>query len=311
MLVPGLHAGQSRDAVEQLILPSGKGLNVARTAHALGSAVLTTGLVAGSCGRWICALLHQAHIPERFFWFAEGESRTATILVDPERGQTTVVHDAGPNVPAELWPQVRGHVRDAVSGYRWVALCGSCPAGLPHSAYADLCADLRSRGQHACLDARDACLASALDARPYLVKCNQHEAAQVQGRPIETPAQAVEAAQRWVSRGIRQVVITLGSDGAVAASAAGAWHVTAPGIDPLSPIGSGDAMMAGLVLALAQGQALAEATRFAVAVGTANALRLGSGCCDLDALPALLGDTRVKQAAHPSSGHAAAQDERD
>jgi fructose-1-phosphate kinase PfkB-like protein len=216
-----------------LILPSGKGLNVARTAHALGSAVLTTGLVAGSCGRWICALLHQAHIPERFFWFAEGESRTATILVDPERGQTTAV------------------------------------------------------------------------------KCNQHEAAQVQGRPIETPAQAVEAAQRWVSRGIRQVVITLGSEGAVAASDDGAWHVTAPGIDPLSPIGSGDAMMAGLVLALAQGQALAEATRVGVAVGTANALRLGSGCCDLDALPALLGDTRVKQAAHPSSGHAAAQDERD
>jgi 1-phosphofructokinase family hexose kinase len=310
LVVPGFHAGQTRDAVAQLILPSGKGLNVARTAHVLGSDVLATGLIAGQCGQQIRALLHQAHIPERFLWLAEGESRTATILVDPEARQTTVVHDGGLILPPGLWPQIRGHVRDAVSGYRWVALCGSCAAGLPDSAYAELCADLQSRGQHACLDTRDAWLASALDARPDLVKCNQHEAARVQGCPVETPVQAAEAAQRWVSRGTAQVVITLGAQGAVAASAAGAWHVTAPRIDPLSPIGSGDAMMAGLVLALGRGQALAEATRFGVAVGTANALRLGAGCCDLDALPALLRDTHVTQTGSPSSGHAAPQDGR-
>lgn len=297
--MPGFHAGQTRDAVEQLILPSGKGLNVARTAHALGSDVLATGLVAGRCGRQIRALLHQAHIPERLFWLAEGESRTATILVDPEVRQTTVVHDVGLALPLGLWPQIRGHVRDAVSGYRWVALCGSCPPGLPDAAYAELCADLHSRGQHACLDTRDAWLASALAARPDLVKCNQQEAARALRCPVETPLQAAEAAQRWVSRGIAQVVITLGAEGAVAANAAGAWYVTAPRIDPLSPLGSGDAMMAGLVLALGQGQDLAEATRFGVAVGTANALRLGSGCCDLDALPALLQATCVTRTRLP------------
>ncbi len=292
-----------------MVLPSGKGLNVARSAHALGSPVLTTGLVAGAGGRQIRALLHEAQIPERFVWVAEGESRTATIVVDPEAGQTTVVHDVGPTLPPALWPQIRTHILRAVSGYRWVALCGSCPAGLPDSAYAELCAGLGSRGQHACLDARDAWLASALDARPYLVKCNGHEAAHVQGRLVETPAQAVEAARRWVCRGIAQVVITLGAQGAVAANAGGAWHVRAPHIDPLSPIGSGDALMAGLLLALAQGQTLAEATRYGVAIGTANALRLGSGCCDLDALPTLLQETRVIQATYSPSGHAAPQNE--
>jgi 1-phosphofructokinase family hexose kinase len=297
LLVPGYCAGQTRDAVEQLILPSGKGLNVARTAHAMGNPVLATGLIAGACGHQIRALLHQAHIPERFFWVAGGESRTATIVIDPEAGQTTVVHDLGPDLSPGLWPQIRTHILRAVSGYRWVALCGSCPAGLPDSAYAELCSQLGSRGQHACLDARDAWLASALDERPYLVKCNGQEAARVQERPIGTPAQAIEAAQRWVRRGIAQVVITLGAQGAVAANAAGAWYVRAPHIDPLSPIGSGDALMAGLLLALGQGQTLAEATRYGVAVGTANALCFGSGCCDLDALPMLLQQTSVRPAA--------------
>jgi 1-phosphofructokinase family hexose kinase len=299
MLVPNLDPGQAHDAVERLVLPSGKGLNVARTAQALGSAVLATGLAAGSCGRQICDLLHQAHLPERFLWVPYGESRTATILVDRARGQTTTVHDAGPTVPAALWPRLRRHVRDAVSGYRWVALCGSCPPGLPPSAYAELCTDLRSRGQNACLDARDAWLVHALDARPYLVKCNQHEAAGAQGHPIEAVDEAVEAAQRWIDRGIERVVITLGARGAVAANDSGAWYVAAPHINPLSPIGSGDAMMAGLILGLADGQSLAQATRFGVALGTANALRLGAGCCDLDALPTLLEHTQIHKAACP------------
>jgi 1-phosphofructokinase family hexose kinase len=308
LLVPAFRAGQTRDAAEQVILPSGKGLNVARTADALGSTVLATGLVAGEGGRQIRALLHRAQIPERLFWTPEGESRTATILVDPEAGQTTTVHDAGPTVPPGLWGQIRTHILHAVLGYRWVALCGSCPAGLPDSAYAELCASLGSRGQYACLDARDAWLACALDARPYLIKCNQYEAAQVQGRLVETPEQAVEAAQQWVSHGIAQVVITLGAQGAAAANAAGAWEVQAPRIDPLSPIGSGDAFMAGLLVTLAEGQSLAEATRYGVAVGTANALRLGAGCCDLHALPALLQETSAKAVAHVQSGDAARDD---
>jgi fructose-1-phosphate kinase PfkB-like protein len=101
-------------------------------------------------------------------------------------------------------------------------------------------------------------------------------------------------------------VITLGAQGAVAANSSGAWYVAAPHIDPLCPVGSGDATMAGLILGLARGQSLAEATRLGVALGTANALRLGAGCCDLDALPTLLEHTRIDRAARPSSGHAAA-----
>jgi 1-phosphofructokinase family hexose kinase len=302
MLVPDLEPGQTRDAAERLVLPSGKGINVARTAQALDSAVLTTGLLAGSCGQQIRDLLHRAHIPERFLRIPHGESRTATILVDPAHSQTTTVHDAGPSVPAALWPRLRRHVRDAVSGYRWVALCGSCPRGLPASVYAELSADLRSRGQYVCLDARDAWLAHALDARPYLVKCNQDEAAQERGTPIESPDQALEAAQRWVGRGIEQVVITLGAQGAVAANGSGAWYVAAPHIDPLSPVGSGDAAMAGLILGLARGQSLPEATRLSVALGTANALRLGAGCCDLDALPTLLEHTQIREPRAPDSG---------
>ncbi|MBN1640539.1 MAG: hexose kinase [Anaerolineae bacterium] len=293
LLVPDLRRGATHEVLEQVILPSGKGLNAARTARDLGCAVLGTGLLAGACGARIRALLPQYGIEDRFLELDSGESRTTTILVDPTRGETTVVYDAGPSVPPRQWPDIRQRILAAVGETHWVALCGSCPTGLPDTAYAELTAALRTRDRRVCIDARDHWLAAALDAGPFLIKCNQHEAARVTACPVGGPDQACAVARHWVQRGAAHVVISLGDQGAIAANARGAWHVVAPQVQVLSPIGSGDAMMAGLVVALQRGDTLPVATRYAVALGTANALRLGSGCCDLQAMPSLLARTEV------------------
>jgi tagatose 6-phosphate kinase len=296
LLVPDLQPGESQDAIDDITLPGGKGLNVARTAHALGSQVMATGLVAGSCGQWICALLEQMGISERFVRLPHGESRTSIILVDPQQRQTTVVHDRGPTVPNGMWPEIRNHIAESVGGYPWVALCGSCPSGLPDTVYADLCRDLQARGQRTCVDARDQWLVHAQRARPFLVKCNQHEAARVLNAPVETPEQACHGARQWIAAGTRHVVITLGQAGAIAAQEGHAWHITAPQVQALCPVGSGDAMMAGLIVALGRGAPLPDATQYGVAMGAANTLKLGSACCDLDAMPALLVQTKIKAA---------------
>jgi tagatose 6-phosphate kinase len=294
-----------------MMLPGGKGINVARTAHALGGVVLATGLVAGSCGQWICALLEQAGISHSLFHLPRGESRISTILVDPERGLTTVLHDADPIVQVGMWPEIRRHINQAVQEYPWVALCGSCPPGLPGSVYADLCQDLQTRGQRVCLDTRGVWLTDALRAQPYLVKCNQSEAAQALNCTIETPVQARNAARQWIARGIECVVITLGAQGAIAAERTSAWYVAAPQVKALSPVGSGDTVMAGLIAALQRGEALPAATRYGVALGTANALTLGSACYDPETVPELHRRTEIipmDSVPHPDSGQAMRSD---
>lgn len=293
LLVPDLLPGKAQDAIEQVILPSGKGLNVARAAKALGCDVLATGLLAGSCGEWIGHLVEQAGLHSRFYVLPFGESRTSTILVDPVRKQTTVVHDFGPSVPAALWPTIRAHIVSAVSGYTWVALCGSCPDGLPDTCCQELCNDMQAQGHQVCIDARDEWLAAAIAARPFLVKCNHHEAAQVLGCTIDTPTKACYAARAWIERGVRHVVISLGKQGAVAVEARGAWQVTAAQIDELSAVGSGDAMMAGLCLKLVQGESLVDATRYGVALGTANARTLGSACFAPESVPDLVAQSVI------------------
>lgn len=297
--IPGFRAGEIWSSGRVLTLGSGKGLNAARAAASLGARVLGVALVAGRCGEWIADRLHQEGLPAHLIRLPGGESRISTIVVDTTARQTTVILDLGPSASPEMWPDFRAQIVEAVVGYPWVILAGASLPGLPDTVYADLCADLLGRGQRVCLDARDQWLASALAVHPTLVKCNQHEAARLLGRPVDTPEQALDAARTWIARGIAQVVITLGRDGAVAASSerykeGRGWHLTAPEVEALYPIGSGDAMSAGLVVALSRGEPLVEAVRYGVAVGTANTLLPGSGRCALDQVPALVERVSVR-----------------
>jgi len=294
ILVPGFTPGEIRNVSDTVTLPSGKGLNVARTALALGSGLMTTGLVAGRCGQWICDLLRGEGIAERFVHLPCGESRISTIIVDTENRETTVVNDLGPSAPTGIWPELCSRLSEAVTGYPWVAMCGSSLPGLPSSVYADLCRVCQARGQRVCLDTRDQWLSGALTALPYLVKCNQHEAARICACPVESPEQARDAARRWIDLGVEHAVITLGSQGAVAVGADQAWHVAAPQVNVLCPIGSGDAMMAALIVALDRGDPLSKALQYGVAVGAANTLVPGSGRCDLDIVPSLYAAAHIR-----------------
>jgi tagatose 6-phosphate kinase len=293
MLIPGFVPGSIYGVGDLTIYGSGKGLNVARSAVALGGEARVTGLVAGQCGQWICDLLVTERISESFIRLPGGQSRIATIVVDVENRRTTVINGPGPTVPPGAWPEICSTIDGQVAGFTWLALAGSAPLGVPDSAYADLCRRARSRGQYVCLDARDRWLSQALTARPYLVKCNQDEASAVLRRRIDTPEQARDAAFEWAALNIPHVAITMGVQGAVAVTGQRAWHVQAPKVDALCPVGSGDALMAGLIVALDRGAPWPEAVRYGVAVGAANTLVPGSGYLDLQALPDLLSRTEI------------------
>ena len=97
-------------------------------------------------------------------------------------------------------------------------------------------------------------------------------------RDVETAVQALEAALELQQRGVREIVITLGKEGAVGLTADGqrfGW--AAPEVPVVCPTGSGDSLFAGIVAGLAQGQCLPEAVRQGVAAGAANTLQLGAG----------------------------------
>ena len=150
---------------------------------------------------------------------------------------------------------------------------GSLPPGVPSDFYALLTRVAADNDVRVVVDASGPPLAAALNEGVFLIKPSRDELAELLGidRELE-PDEQTDAAQSIVRSGRAEVVaLTLGAAGAVLVSKVGALRLPTPRVKVVSTVGAGDAFLAALVLRLAEGQAMSNAFRTAVAAGSATA----------------------------------------
>lgn len=95
---------------------------------------------------------------------------------------------------------------------------------------------------------------------------NQVEAGQLTGIEIRDEASAVQAARHLRQR-VETVIIKMGAQGALCATAAGEFWVSPYKVRAIDTVAAGDAFNGGLAAALAEGLPLPEACRWAAATG--------------------------------------------
>ena len=96
------------------------------------------------------------------------------------------------------------------------------------------------------------------------------------GRSLVSEKDMLEAAREIVRMGVEIAVISLGKNGLVAASRNQSVKAVPPEVSAVSTVGAGDSTVAGLAIALAQGETLEQACRLATAMGTAAVLMPGT-----------------------------------
>ncbi|MGI8335272.1 carbohydrate kinase family protein [Actinomadura scrupuli] len=98
------------------------------------------------------------------------------------------------------------------------------------------------------------------------------------------------AARRLLGQGPRGVIITLGDEGSLIATAEGLTRLPALKVDVVDTTGCGDAYCAGFITGLVHGKDVLESARWGTAAAATVAQGLGSDACltDLDAVLALL-----------------------
>jgi 1-phosphofructokinase len=107
-------------------------------------------------------------------------------------------------------------------------------------------------------------MVAAVAAGPTVVKPNREELAEAVGMPLQSVGEAVEAAQVLRAKGARDVLVSLGSDGALLVSEDGVVSGDSHVAEPRSTVGAGDALLAGYLAAGADGAAaLAEGLAWA------------------------------------------------
>ena len=106
---------------------------------------------------------------------------------------------------------------------------------------------------------------------------NEVEAEMLSGIPANNPQDAIGSAQAILSHGVgKGVVITLGSQGAVAVTHSSQYVVPSFPVTPIDPTGAGDAFVGSFAAALAQEMPLESALRFASAAGALAATVAGA-----------------------------------
>jgi ribokinase len=253
--------------------PGGKGGNQAIAAARLGGRVHMVGRVGEDAFAEIPrAALEEAGVDTAFLHGLPGaHTGTALIVVDEATGQNAIAVAGGAN--RQLAPEA---VADAVAAFRASGvLLVQLEAPLETvEAALDLARETQVRTVLDPAPARE--LPDPLLQKVDILTPNETEAEALTGLRVQDVESAAAAGSALRDRTLGDVIVTLGERGCVWVFASGFEHVPAPQVQPLDTTGAGDAFNGGLAAALARGESLGAAIRFAARAGAAATLQRGA-----------------------------------
>jgi len=243
--------------------PGGKGVNVSRALAMYGTDTFAL-LVCGSFGsRWFGERLNEQNINHNIL-LAPGVTRNHVTLAEGD-GTVTKINEPG----FELTSQIIADVKDALSALRlddsWVVFAGRLNPGATPETYRELAEFVHERGARVAVDASGDELAAAIAVKPELIKPNQHELAQLVGRPLITIHDVIDAAQEVRHQGVKSVLCSLGADGALLIDASGVTHAEPEHPVVGVPVGAGDILLATFIAGGANASALSAAVAWSAA----------------------------------------------
>ena len=246
----------------------GKGINVSIVLKELGFHSTCLGFVGGFTGEALENHLKQKGVDCDFVKIA-GNTRINVKLND------TDINSAGPEITDSELQQLYKKLDNLKSG-DFLVLSGSVPKSLPQNTYEIILERLKNRGVEFVVDAEKDLLLGTLKYKPFLIKPNHHELGQIFGVEIENFDTALTYAKKLQEMGAQNVMVTLGSKGAVLVCKNGETYTqTAPKGEVISAVGSGDSAVAAFLVEYLSGKEYAECLKMAVAAGSATAFTSG------------------------------------
>lgn len=277
-----------------LVHPGGGGINVARVIARLGGDVLAMYPAGGITGRLLCQLLETENVACRPVDIA-GETRQSFSAHEESSGLDYRFVLPGPHLSEWEWQPCLEAAADMQVASGLAVASGSLPPGVPADFYARLARRLAARGVRLVLDTSGAPLGAALEAGVYLIKPSLRELGEATGAALDTMVQRHAACRALVRSGRAQVVaLSLGAEGALVVTADEAWHAPALRVHVVTTIGAGDSFVGGLVHALAGGDDVQEAFRYAMAASAAALLSSGTALCRPEDVARLLPEVQVR-----------------
>ena len=257
----------NRTRTEEM-LPGGKGTNVSIVLKNLGFDSTALGFAAGFTGDEICRMLETTGIVTDFIRVNEGFSRINLKLTSIDG---TEINGQGPHISEEKVAELFVKL-DALKEGDTLVLAGSIPSSMPSSIYSTIMERLKDRGILFVVDATKQLLMNVLVYHPFLIKPNKQELGELFGVTIQTKDDVIPYAQKMQQMGARNVLISMGGEGAVLVAEDGTvLKAEAPQGIVRNSVGAGDSMVAGFMAGWFESGNYEGAFRMGIATGSASA----------------------------------------
>ncbi|USQ88446.1 ribokinase [Streptomyces phaeoluteigriseus] len=266
-------AGETVLGSDLAVHPGGKGANQAVAAARLGARTALLARIGDDAyGRLLLDSQRAAGVDTVGVLVGGAPTGIALITVDPS-GDNSIVVSPGAN--GRLTPE---DVR-AAAGLFHASRVVSAQLEIPLETVVEVVRSLAPGSRFVLNPSPPRPLPAEVLAACDPLIVNEHEAKVILGA-VDGGSAVGDRPEDWarvlLAKGPKSVVVTLGSQGALVASAEGVERVAAVRVDAVDTTGAGDSFTAALAWKLGAGSSLAEAAAYAARVGAVAVTRRGA-----------------------------------
>lgn len=257
------------------MVPGGKGANQAVAAARLGGRVQFINRVGKDAfGDALLAGMTQAGLDTQHVYRDPGQPTGVALIGVDAQGQNAIIVAPGANHQVCI-ADVEA-ARESIAAAEVLVL----QLEIPHETVAYAIAVAKKVGTRVLLNPAPVRytnpLPDTLLAQVDVLTPNEHEAANLLGHASAEGLDWKDAAEQLRARGIDTVIITLGAEGCLLASAEGIRAIPAPRVPVVDTTAAGDCFTGALAVALGEGQEIEAAAQFASAAAALSVTRLGA-----------------------------------
>ena len=266
--VDKLTTGNINRVNEEHVYPGGKGINVTRILKSLDNDNIALGFVSGFTGDYIINSLQELNLKSDFIKVKQGFTR---INVKVKSEEETEINGQGPKISEEELNQFYKVIDKLVDGDILI-LSGSIPSCLDERLYESIMKKVEDRDIKVIVDATKNLLLNVLKYKPFLIKPNNHELAEMFNVELNSTEDVVFYARKLKEMGAQNILISMGKDGALLVTEND--EVFASSVakgEVVNSVGAGDSMVAGFIAGYLKSNSYEEALRLGAASGGATA----------------------------------------
>lgn len=275
IFISSVNVGSLNRSEREAYYYGGKGVNVSQILQELGIPNTALGFVAGFTGDEIERGLKSKGCFTDFVHLPEGNSRINTKIVTDNN--ETEINAKGPIIDVFSMKALYNTLAQ-IGPEDILVLAGSVSSQMGSDSFASLLATLPYRDTKIIVDTTGEALINTLCYHPFMIKPNLAELSDMYHEEFTAsdPDTIIRAAKNLQDKGARNVLISLGSDGAILVAENGRiYSQPAPSGIVVNSVGAGDSMVAGFIAGYLERFDIEDAFIMGICAGSATAFNEG------------------------------------